>query len=214
MSWTAALRGLSSVAESSGALRLTRFSACCQTQHHLHRHFSSILHSDRFPATAMREIALAPAQSAGLTGGMGERKLTTSAFVTALGCRQIHTSLTGLKSVNEAIEEITDLATLARDEMEFAEEARNTVYYNEEKANAQKASATFLLSCLAAESTVFMVIFRPTCPDDAIDQITSTYDSLRRELKPEEFQELERRVGMKVKEIIAAWEVMAQMDLE
>ncbi|KAI7826276.1 hypothetical protein BX661DRAFT_183735 [Kickxella alabastrina] len=42
-------------------------------------------------------------------------------------------------NLDKEIETITDLATTAKDEMEYAEESRNSVYYNEDKMTAHEA---------------------------------------------------------------------------
>ncbi|KAJ1911870.1 hypothetical protein H4219_005803 [Mycoemilia scoparia] len=90
-------------------------------------------------------------------------------------------------SVDDVIEQLSDLALTAKDELEFAEEARNTVYYNEEKLNAQKA----------------------------IENMNSSYSGLLTKLSTDaERAEVNKRIGMKIKEIQTSWELMTALDLE
>ncbi|KAI9500012.1 hypothetical protein BX070DRAFT_176395, partial [Coemansia spiralis] len=84
--------------------------------------------------------------------------------------------------LDKEIEVISDLAATAKDEMDFAEESRNSVYYNEDK----------------------------TAAHHAVDDMTNTYAKLLDRLSNDDRQSVESRIGMKIKEIQAAYEIMTQ----
>ncbi|KAJ2658965.1 hypothetical protein IWW48_003763 [Coemansia sp. RSA 1200] len=88
--------------------------------------------------------------------------------------------------LKEEIQQITDLAMTAKDEMEFAEESRNSVYYNEEKKAAH----------------------------EAVDEMTSAYNSLLGRLEEKDRASVEMSIGMKIKEIQTTYDIMTQNDLE
>ncbi|KAJ1822626.1 hypothetical protein LPJ56_000748 [Coemansia sp. RSA 2599] len=88
--------------------------------------------------------------------------------------------------LDKEIERMTDLATTAKDEMDFAEESRNSVYYNEDKQTAHKA----------------------------VDEMTLAYNELLERLSSEDRKAIETRIGMRIKEIQSAYEIMTLSDLE
>ncbi|KAJ2234793.1 hypothetical protein H4R99_000423 [Coemansia sp. RSA 1722] len=88
--------------------------------------------------------------------------------------------------LDKEIEHITDLATVARDEMDFAEESRNSVYYNDDKQAAHKA----------------------------VDEMALAYKELLERLSAEDKKTIETRIGMRIKEIQSAYEIMTLNDLE
>ncbi|KAJ1721207.1 hypothetical protein LPJ53_004228 [Coemansia erecta] len=89
-------------------------------------------------------------------------------------------------NIDKEIEAITDLATTAKDEMDFAEESRNSVYYNDDKRTAH----------------------------EAVDEMTNTYNSLLDRLSESDRKAVETRIGIKIKEIQSAYEIMTLNDLE
>lgn len=120
------------------------------------------------------------------------RRLVTQ-HTRALFTRQPHPQTLYLrclttKTVNldKEIETITDLATTAKDEMDFAEESRNSVYYNEDKKAAQAA----------------------------VEEMTQTYNDLLASLNDSDKKQIHSRIGMKIKEIQSAYEIMTLNDLE
>ncbi|KAJ2215563.1 hypothetical protein EV180_006057, partial [Coemansia sp. RSA 518] len=72
------------------------------------------------------------------------------------------------------------------DEMDFALESRNSVYYNDDKAAAH----------------------------EAVDEMTEAYNSLLGRLTDADKRSIEMRIGMKIKEIQSAYEIMTLNDLE
>ncbi|KAJ2809050.1 hypothetical protein H4R20_000414 [Coemansia guatemalensis] len=88
--------------------------------------------------------------------------------------------------LDKEIETITDLATTAKDEMDFAEESRNSVYYNSDKVTAH----------------------------DAVEELKTAYNGLLARLSDADKEAIRTRIGMKVKEIQSAYEIMTQNDLE
>ncbi|KAJ2482641.1 hypothetical protein IWW56_000983 [Coemansia sp. RSA 2131] len=90
------------------------------------------------------------------------------------------------RDLDKEIESITDLATVAKDEMDFAQESRNSVYYNDDKKAAH----------------------------EAVDEMTEAYNSLLGRLTDADKRSIEMRIGMKIKEIQSAYEIMTLNDLE
>ncbi|KAJ2033112.1 hypothetical protein H4S04_005020 [Coemansia sp. S16] len=100
--------------------------------------------------------------------------------------RLLHASRPVAADLNKEIEAITDLATTAKDEMDFAEESRNSVYYNDDKMAAH----------------------------DAVEEMTTAYNSLLARLSAADKSAIESRIGMRIKEIQSAYEIMTLNDLE
>ncbi|KAJ2385405.1 hypothetical protein H4S02_004346 [Coemansia sp. RSA 2611] len=88
--------------------------------------------------------------------------------------------------LDKEIEAITELATVAKDEMDFALESRNSVYYNDDKQAAH----------------------------EAVDQMTAAYSSLLARLSDADKRALQTRIGIKIKEIQSAYEIMTMNDIE
>ncbi|KAI8319559.1 hypothetical protein GQ54DRAFT_32992 [Martensiomyces pterosporus] len=89
-------------------------------------------------------------------------------------------------NLDKEIETITDLATTAKDEMDFAEESRNSVYYNDDKMAAH----------------------------EAVEEMAAAYNELLERLGAEDKESVKTRIGMKIKEIQSAYEIMTLNDLE
>ncbi|KAJ1648713.1 hypothetical protein J3B02_006295 [Coemansia erecta] len=114
-------------------------------------------------------------------------KLTNSQTRTVVQAQQQPYSSSIKKAdLDKEIERMTDLATIAKDEMDFAEESRNSVYYNEDKQAAHKA----------------------------VDEMTIAYNELLQRLSAEDKKAIETRIGMRIKEIQNAYEIMTLNDLE
>ncbi|KAJ1956412.1 hypothetical protein EC988_001361 [Linderina pennispora] len=88
--------------------------------------------------------------------------------------------------LDKEIEAITDLAMTAKDEMDFAEESRNSVYYNDDKQAAH----------------------------EAVEELTNAYSQLLARLDDASSQAVQARIGMRIKEIQSAYEIMTLNDLE
>ncbi|KAJ1772723.1 hypothetical protein IW140_002577 [Coemansia sp. RSA 1813] len=89
-------------------------------------------------------------------------------------------------NLKEEIQKITDLAMTAKDEMDFAEESRNSVYYNDDKKAAH----------------------------EAVEEMTSAYNGLLDRLSEKDKSSVDMSIGMKIKEIQTAYDIMTQSDLE
>ncbi|KAJ2081026.1 hypothetical protein H4R24_002641 [Coemansia sp. RSA 988] len=94
--------------------------------------------------------------------------------------------LSSKANLDKEIETITDLATTAKDEMDFAEESRNSVYYNCDKMTAH----------------------------EAVEELSTAYNDLLARLSDADKDAIKTRIGMKVKEIQSAYEIMTLNDIE
>ncbi|KAJ2549858.1 hypothetical protein EV175_004284, partial [Coemansia sp. RSA 1933] len=89
-------------------------------------------------------------------------------------------------NLKDEIQRITDLAMTAKDEMDFAEESRNSVYYNDDKKAAH----------------------------EAVEEMTDAYNKLLDRLNEKDKSSVDMSIGIKIKEIQTAYEIMTQNDLE
>ncbi|KAG0249606.1 hypothetical protein DFQ27_009911 [Actinomortierella ambigua] len=88
--------------------------------------------------------------------------------------------------VQKGVETITDLFMIARDELEYAEEAKGTVYYNEDKETARAAV------------------------QDCLDQ----YGVLMSECTDEQKTDVQRKIGLKIQELKAQLDALNAEELE
>ncbi|KAG0228809.1 hypothetical protein BGW41_003340 [Actinomortierella wolfii] len=88
--------------------------------------------------------------------------------------------------VQKGVENITDLFMIARDELEYAEEAKGTVYYNEDKEAARAAV------------------------QECLDQ----FDSLMSECTEEQKTDVQRKIGLKIQELKAQLDALNAEELE
>ncbi|KAJ2489909.1 hypothetical protein IWW37_003603 [Coemansia sp. RSA 2050] len=114
------------------------------------------------------------------------RALFPSTHCRSSAVRLLHASRPLATDLDKEIEAITDLATTAKDEMDFAEESRNSVYYNDDKMAAH----------------------------DAVEEMTSAYNGLLARLSAADKATIETRIGMRIKEIQSAYEIMTLNDME
>ncbi|KAI8354927.1 hypothetical protein B0O80DRAFT_372997, partial [Mortierella sp. GBAus27b] len=75
--------------------------------------------------------------------------------------------------IDKGVQNITDLFMTARDELEYAEEARGTVYYNDDKEGAR----------------------------EAVQECLNTYDNLLKDLNNEQKLDVQRKIGLKIMEL-------------
>ncbi|ORE08279.1 hypothetical protein BCV72DRAFT_93176 [Rhizopus microsporus var. microsporus] len=97
---------------------------------------------------------------------------TRRAISSTIHCRQNDVSTK--TELEESMNHIEELFSIAKDELEYAEESQGTTYYHEERVAAEKA----------------------------VKEVMSAYDAFLSELPSEEMRkEVETRVGMKMKEL-------------
>ncbi|CAO3696464.1 hypothetical protein G6F70_009013 [Rhizopus microsporus] len=102
------------------------------------------------------------------TMAIGARRAISS----TIHCRQNDVSTK--TELEESMNHIEELFSIAKDELEYAEESQGTTYYHEERVAAEKA----------------------------VKEVMSAYDTFLSELPSEEMRkEVETRVGMKMKEL-------------
>ncbi|RCH84393.1 hypothetical protein CU097_005533 [Rhizopus azygosporus] len=102
------------------------------------------------------------------TMSIGARRAISS----TIHCRQNDVSTK--TELEESMNHIEELFSVAKDELEYAEESQGTTYYHEERVAAEKA----------------------------VKEVMSAYDTFLSELPSEEMRkEVETRVGMKMKEL-------------
>ncbi|CAO3581906.1 unnamed protein product [Absidia cylindrospora] len=87
--------------------------------------------------------------------------------------------------MEKAMNDIEELFSTAKDEMEYAEEAHGSVYYHEDHATAKKA----------------------------VDECLDAYDSFLKDLPTDDMrQEVQGKVGMKLKELKMAFDALPMED--
>lgn len=74
----------------------------------------------------------------------------------------------------------------ARDELEYAEEARGTVYYNDDKEGAR----------------------------EAVQECLNTYDNLLKDLNNEQKLDVQRKIGLKIMELKSQLDALNAEELE
>ncbi|KAF9583874.1 hypothetical protein BGW38_008258 [Lunasporangiospora selenospora] len=88
--------------------------------------------------------------------------------------------------IEKGVQDVTDLFMTARDELEYAEEARGTVYYNDDKEAAKQA----VLDCL------------------------NRYDDLLGDLTDEQKLDVQRKIGLKIMELKSQLDALNAEELE
>ncbi|KAJ3189229.1 hypothetical protein HDU85_002854 [Gaertneriomyces sp. JEL0708] len=87
--------------------------------------------------------------------------------------------------VNKEVENISELFAAARDELEYAEEAKGTTYYNEDRQTAQKA----------------------------VEDTLAAYAQLKARLSTDaERKDVERRIGLRMAELRAQLDALTEAD--
>ncbi|KAF9896356.1 hypothetical protein BX616_007628 [Lobosporangium transversale] len=93
---------------------------------------------------------------------------------------------TNNSDVEKGVQNITDLFMTARDELEYAEEARGTVYYNDDKEAAR----------------------------EAVQECLSTYDELLKDLDEAQKLDVQRKIGLKIMELKSQLDALNEEELE
>ncbi|KAG0220877.1 hypothetical protein BGX31_010437 [Mortierella sp. GBA43] len=88
--------------------------------------------------------------------------------------------------IDKGVQNITDLFMTARDELEYAEEARGTVYYNDDKEGAR----------------------------EAVQECLNTYDNLLKDLNNEQKLDVQRKIGLKIMELKSQLDALNAEELE
>ncbi|KAI8597664.1 hypothetical protein EDD21DRAFT_384857 [Dissophora ornata] len=88
--------------------------------------------------------------------------------------------------IEKGVQNITDLFMTARDELEYAEEARGTVYYNDDKETAREA----VQECLTA------------------------YNELLTDLNEAQKLDVQRKIGLKIMELKSQLDALNAEELE
>ncbi|KAF9951084.1 hypothetical protein BGZ70_001125 [Mortierella alpina] len=88
--------------------------------------------------------------------------------------------------IEKGVQNITDLFMVARDELEYADEARGSVYYNDDKETARQA----VQECLTA------------------------YDELLKDLNDAQKLDVQRKIGLKIMELKSQLDALNAEELE
>ncbi|KAF9426187.1 hypothetical protein BGZ94_006840 [Podila epigama] len=88
--------------------------------------------------------------------------------------------------IDKGVQEITDLFMVARDELEYAEEARGSVYYNDDKETARQA----------------------------VQECLDTYDALLKNCNEEQKLDIQRKIGLKILELKSQLDALNAEELE
>ncbi|KAG0196737.1 hypothetical protein BGX28_009802 [Mortierella sp. GBA30] len=88
--------------------------------------------------------------------------------------------------VEKGVQNITDLFMVARDELEYAEEARGSVYYNEDKETARQA----------------------------VQECLDSYDVLLKDLDDAQKLDVQRKIGLKIMELKSQLDALNAEELE
>ncbi|KAF9114476.1 hypothetical protein BGX27_010706 [Mortierella sp. AM989] len=88
--------------------------------------------------------------------------------------------------VEKGVQQITDLFMTARDELEYAEEARGTVYYNDDKETAR----------------------------GAVQECLTSYDELLKDLDDAQKLDVQRKIGLKIMELKSQLDALNAEELE
>ncbi|KAI1311571.1 hypothetical protein EDD11_003423 [Mortierella claussenii] len=88
--------------------------------------------------------------------------------------------------VDKGVQNITDLFMTARDELEYAEEARGTVYYNDDKEAAR----------------------------EAVQDCLNSYNELLKELDDTQKLDVQRKIGLKIMELKSQLDALNTEELE
>ncbi|KAF9153303.1 hypothetical protein BG015_003682 [Linnemannia schmuckeri] len=88
--------------------------------------------------------------------------------------------------VDKGVQNITDLFMIARDELEYAEEARGSVYYNDDKETARQA----------------------------VQETLDAYDVLLKDLDDAQKLDVQRKIGLKIMELKSQLDALNAEELE
>ncbi|KAF9127188.1 hypothetical protein BGW39_006059 [Mortierella sp. 14UC] len=88
--------------------------------------------------------------------------------------------------VDKGVQNITDLFMIARDELEYAEEARGSVYYNDDKETARQA----------------------------VQETLDAYDVLLTDLDDAQKLDVQRKIGLKIMELKSQLDALNAEELE
>ncbi|KAG0265745.1 hypothetical protein BGZ95_003228 [Linnemannia exigua] len=88
--------------------------------------------------------------------------------------------------VDKGVQNITDLFMVARDELEYAEEARGSVYYNDDKETARQA----------------------------VQETLDAYDVLLTDLDDAQKLDVQRKIGLKIMELKSQLDALNAEELE
>ncbi|KAH7034076.1 hypothetical protein BKA57DRAFT_476481 [Linnemannia elongata] len=88
--------------------------------------------------------------------------------------------------VDKGVQNITDLFMVARDELEYAEEARGSVYYNDDKETARQA----------------------------VQETLDAYDVLLTDLNDAQKLDVQRKIGLKIMELKSQLDALNAEELE
>ncbi|KAF9186464.1 hypothetical protein BGZ51_001992 [Haplosporangium sp. Z 767] len=88
--------------------------------------------------------------------------------------------------IEKGVQNITDLFMIARDELEYAEEARGSVYYNDDKETAK----------------------------EAVQECLSSYDQLLKDLDDAQKLDVQRKIGLKIMELKSQLDALNAEELE
>ncbi|KAF9373968.1 hypothetical protein CPB97_000211 [Podila verticillata] len=88
--------------------------------------------------------------------------------------------------IDKSVQNITDLFMIARDELEYAEEARGSVYYNDDKETARSA----------------------------VQECLDTYDVLLKDCSQDQKLDIQRKIGLKIMELKSQLDALNAEELE
>ncbi|KAG0256027.1 hypothetical protein BG011_004805 [Mortierella polycephala] len=88
--------------------------------------------------------------------------------------------------IDKGVQNITDLFMVARDELEYAEEARGSVYYNDDKETAK----------------------------EAVQECLDSYDQLLKDLDDAQKLDVQRKIGLKIMELKSQLDALNSEELE
>ncbi|KAF9092487.1 hypothetical protein BGX29_010436 [Mortierella sp. GBA35] len=88
--------------------------------------------------------------------------------------------------IDKGVQNITDLFMIARDELEYAEEARGSVYYNDDKETARQA----------------------------VQETLTAYDVLLQDLDDAQKLDVQRKIGLKIMELKSQLDALNAEELE
>ncbi|KAI8913956.1 hypothetical protein DFJ77DRAFT_440844 [Powellomyces hirtus] len=90
-------------------------------------------------------------------------------------------------NVNKEVDSIAEMFSVAREELEYAQESKGTTYYDEDKEGAQKA----------------------------VEETIAAYENLKSRLPTDaDRADLQRRLGLRILELKAQLDALTQEDLE
>ncbi|KAF9575539.1 hypothetical protein EC968_002800 [Mortierella alpina] len=90
------------------------------------------------------------------------------------------------EDIEKGVQNITDLFMIARDELEYADEARGSVYYNDDKETARQA----------------------------VQECLTSYDQLLQDLNDAQKLDVQRKIGLKIMELKSQLDALNAEELE